>query len=170
MRAVIQRVNRASVSVADETTGSIERGLCLLIGITHDDTQDDLNYIVDKTLNMRIFPEESGDSGFDQSVQDVAGGILLVSQFTLYASTRKGRRPGFMDAARPEQAEPMFNELVDSIKLNSGLRVETGVFGASMKVEIENAGPVTIILDSEDRHTPRRSESSSTIPPDQLLR
>ncbi|MBT5477180.1 MAG: D-tyrosyl-tRNA(Tyr) deacylase, partial [Chloroflexi bacterium] len=122
------------------------------------------------TLNMRIFAEESGDSGFDQSVQDVAGGILLVSQFTLYASTRKGRRPGFMDAARPEQAEPMFNELVDLFKLNGGLRVETGVFGASMKVEIENAGPVTIILDSEDRHTPRRSESSSTIPPDQLLR
>ena len=119
---------------------------------------------------MRIFAEESGDSGFDQSVQDVAGGILLVSQFTLYASTRKGRRPGFMDAARPEQAEPMFNELVDLFKLNGGLRVETGVFGASMKVEIENAGPVTIILESEDRHTPRRSESSSTIPPDQLLR
>ncbi|MBT7003216.1 MAG: D-tyrosyl-tRNA(Tyr) deacylase, partial [Chloroflexi bacterium] len=82
MRAVIQRVNRASVIVAGEITGSIERGLCLLIGITHADTQDDLNYIVDKTLNMRIFAEESGDSGFDQSVQDVAGGILLVSQFT----------------------------------------------------------------------------------------
>ena len=157
MRAVIQRVNRASVSVAGEITGSIERGLCLLIGITHADTQDDLNYIVDKTLNMRIFAEESGDSGFDQSVQDVAGGILLVSQFTLYASTRKGRRPSFTDAARPGQAEPMFNELVESFKMNSGLRVETGVFGASMQVETENAGPVTIILDSEDRNTPRRT-------------
>ena len=94
MRAVIQRVNRASVSVAGELTREIGRGLCLLIGITHDDTQDDLKYIVDKTLNMRIFPEESGDSGFDQSVVDVGGELLLVSQFTLYASTRKGRRPG----------------------------------------------------------------------------
>ena len=157
MRAVIQRVNRASVSVSGEITGSIERGLCLLIGITHDDTEEDLQYIVDKTLNMRIFPEESGDSGFDQSVKDVEGGLLLVSQFSLYASTRKGRRPGFIDAARPEQAEPMFEQIVDSFKLHSGLRVETGVFGASMKVEIENAGPVTIVLDSEERNTPRRS-------------
>ncbi|MBT4124853.1 MAG: D-tyrosyl-tRNA(Tyr) deacylase [Chloroflexi bacterium] len=156
MRAVIQRVNRASVSVSGEITGSIDRGLCLLIGITHEDTADDLKYIVDKTLNMRIFPEESGDSGFDQSVIDIEGGLLLVSQFTLYASTRKGRRPGFTDAARPEQAEPMFNELVDSFRMNSGLRVQTGVFGASMTVDIENAGPVTIILDSEERNTPRK--------------
>jgi len=157
MRAVIQRVNRASVSVSGETKGSIERGLCLLIGITHDETEEDLQYIVDKTLNMRIFPDESGDSGFDQSVKDVEGGLLLVSQFTLYASTRKGRRPGFTDAARPEQAEPMFNQIVDSFKLHSGLRVESGVFGASMKVEIENAGPVTIVLDSAERNTPRRA-------------
>jgi len=156
MRAVIQRVNRASVTVSGEITGSIERGLCLLIGITHEDTADDMKYIVDKTLNMRIFPEESGDSGFDQSVIDIEGGLLLISQFTLYASTRKGRRPGFTDAARPEQAEPMFNELVDSFRMNSGLNVQTGVFGASMNVEIENAGPVTIILDSEERNTPRR--------------
>ena len=156
MRAVIQRVNRASVTVSGEITGSIERGLCLLIGITHEDTADDMKYIVDKTLNMRIFPEESGDSGFDQSVIDIEGGLLLISQFTLYASTRKGRRPGFTDAARPEQAEPMFKELVDSFRMNSGLNVQTGVFGASMNVEIENAGPVTIILDSEERNTPRR--------------
>ena len=159
MRAVIQRVNRASVSVSDQITGSIERGLCLLIGISRDDTQDDLKYIVKKTLTMRIFSEETGNSGFDQSVQDIGGGILLVSQFTLYASTRKGRRPGFTNAARPAQAEPMFNDLVESFKINSGLRVETGVFGASMKVEIENAGPVTIILDSEDRNTPLAKSS-----------
>ncbi|NQW20417.1 MAG: D-tyrosyl-tRNA(Tyr) deacylase [Chloroflexi bacterium] len=158
MRAVIQRVNRASVSVSGELMGLIDHGLCLLIGIKHDDTEDDLKYIVDKTLNMRIFPEESGDSGFDQSVLDVGGGLLLVSQFTLYATTRKGRRPGFIEAARPEQAGLMFDQLVESFRLSSGLRVETGVFGASMKVDIENAGPVTIILDSEDRNTPRRSE------------
>jgi D-tyrosyl-tRNA(Tyr) deacylase len=156
MRAVIQRVNKASVTISGEVTGSIDRGLCLLIGITHEDTDDDLNYIVEKTLNMRVFPEESGDSGFDQSVKDIAGGILLVSQFTLYASTRKGRRPGFTDAARPEQAEPMFEQLVDSFRMNSGLRVETGLFGASMTVEIENAGPVTIVLDSAERNAPRR--------------
>lgn len=155
MRAVIQRVNRASVTVDGTVTGEIERGLCLLIGITHEDTQDDLRYIVDKTLNMRIFPEESGNSGFDQSVQDIRGGLLLVSQFTLYASTRKGRRPGFTDAARPEMAEPMFEQVVEAFRF-SGLRIETGVFGAMMNVEIENAGPVTINLDSAERNTPRR--------------
>ncbi len=156
MRAVIQRVNRASVTVDGQITGSIERGLCLLIGITHDDTDEDLQYIVDKTLNMRIFPDEAGDSGFDESVKDIAGGLLLVSQFTLYASTRKGRRPGFTDAARPEQAQPMFDELVESFRMKSGLRVETGIFGASMTVDIENAGPVTIMLDSADRKAPRK--------------
>jgi D-tyrosyl-tRNA(Tyr) deacylase len=157
MRSVIQRVNRASVSVSGEIVGSIELGLCLLIGITHDDTADDIQYIVDKTLNIRIFPEESGDSGFDRSVKDVEGGLLLVSQFTLYASTRKGRRPGFTDAARPEQAQPMFDQIVDSFKLHSELPVETGVFGASMKIELENSGPFTIVLDSKERNTPRRS-------------
>ncbi|MDP6666505.1 MAG: D-aminoacyl-tRNA deacylase [Dehalococcoidia bacterium] len=159
MRAVIQRVNRASVSVDDSVVGEIGGGLCLLIGITHEDCDDDLKYIVEKTLNMRIFPSESaepGDSGFDRSVQEVGGGLLLVSQFTLYASTRKGRRPGFTDAARPEMASPMFDRVADAFRY-SGLRVETGVFGASMNVQIENAGPVTIMLDSADRHTPRRN-------------
>ena len=156
MRAVIQRVNRATVTVDNEVTGSIDLGLCLLVGITHDDTEEDLKYIVDKTLNMRIFPAESGDFGFDRSVQDVGGGVLLVSQFTLYASTRKGRRPGFTDAARPEQAGPMFEQLVDAFRF-SGLRVQTGVFGAMMDVSIDNAGPATIVLDSAERNTPRGS-------------
>ncbi|HIF72813.1 MAG TPA: D-tyrosyl-tRNA(Tyr) deacylase [Dehalococcoidia bacterium] len=155
MRAVIQRVNRASVTVDDEVTGSIDRGLCLLIGITHEDTEDDLKYIVDKTLNMRIFPDPNGDSGFDESVQDIGGGLLLISQFTLYATTRKGRRPGFTEAARPEIAQPMFDQLIDAFRF-SGLRVQTGVFGAMMNVEIENAGPMTIMLDSADRNAPRR--------------
>ena len=156
MRAVIQRVNRASATVDNEVTGSIDLGLCLLVGITHDDTEEDLKYIVDKTLNMRIFPAGSGDFGFDRSVHDVGGGVLLVSQFTLYASTRKGRRPGFTDAARPEQAGPMFEQLVDAFRF-SGLRVQTGVFGAMMDVSIDNAGPVTIVLDSAERNTPRGS-------------
>jgi D-tyrosyl-tRNA(Tyr) deacylase len=156
MRVVIQRVNRASVTVDGQVTGSIELGLCLLVGITHEDTREDIQYIVDKTLNMRIFPDQTGDSGFDESVMDVNGGLLLVSQFTLYASTRKGRRPGFTDAARPEQAQPMFDELVDTFRINSGLSVETGVFGASMTVDIENAGPMTITLDSAERSAPRK--------------
>ena len=158
MRAVIQRVNRSSVTVENSVIGEIGRGLCLLIGITHDDSDDDLKYIVEKTLNMRIFPPDSpqpGDSGFDRSVLDVGGGILLISQFTLYASTRKGRRPGFTDAARPEMAGPMFDRVVEAFRF-SGLQVETGEFGASMNVDIENAGPVTIVLDSADRNTPRR--------------
>lgn len=158
MRAVIQRVNRSSVSVDGNVIGEIGRGLCLLIGITHNDSDDDLKYIVEKTLNMRIFPPEApepGDSGFDRSVQDIGGGILLVSQFTLYASTRKGRRPGFTDAARPEMAGPMFDRVVVAFR-SSGLQVETGVFGALMNVQIENAGPVTIVLDSADRNTSRR--------------
>ena len=154
MRAVIQRVNRASVAVDGRVIGEIGRGLCLLIGITHEDSDADLKYIVEKTLNMRIFPPDDpqpSDSGFDRSVQDVGGGLLLVSQFTLYASTRKGRRPGFTDAARPEMAEPMFDRVVAAFGA-SGLQTETGEFGAFMNVEIENAGPVTITLDSADRN------------------
>lgn len=155
MRAVIQRVNRASVTVGNRVVGEVGRGLCVLIGITHDDSDDDLKYIVEKTLNMRIFPPEAagpGESGFDRSVRDIGGALLLISQFTLYASTRKGRRPGFTDAARPEMAGPMFDRVVEAFSF-SGLEVQTGEFGAFMDVEIENAGPVTIALDSADRHT-----------------
>ena len=155
MKAVIQRVNSASVAVEGKITGSIDKGLMLLIGITHDDTAEDIAYIVEKTVNMRIFPAESGDSGFDQSVTDIGGSLLLVSQFTLYASTRKGRRPGFTDAARPEMSEPMFNDVIEAFEATE-IHVQTGVFGASMNVALENAGPVTIILDSADRLAPRR--------------
>ena len=155
---MIQRVNRASVTVGNRVVGEVGRGLCVLIGITHDDSDDDLKYIVEKTLNMRIFPAEAagpGESGFDRSVRDIGGALLLISQFTLYASTRKGRRPGFTDAARPEMAGPMFDRVVKAFSF-SGLEVQTGEFGAFMDVEIENAGPVTIALDSADRNTPRR--------------
>lgn len=155
MRAVIQRVNSASVEVEGGVTGSIGTGLLLLVGITHDDGPDDISYLVDKVVNLRIFPAENGDSGFDRSVQDVGGGLLLVSQFTLYASTRKGRRPGFTDAARPEVSEPMFNQVVEAFRA-TGVPVETGVFGASMSVKLENAGPATFMLDTADRLIPRR--------------
>jgi D-tyrosyl-tRNA(Tyr) deacylase len=155
LKAVIQRVNSASVQVDGQVVGAIDTGLALLIGITHTDTAEDITYLVDKTVNLRIFPAESGDSGFDRSVIDVAGSLLLVSQFTLYASTRKGRRPGFTDAAPPDQSQPMFDQVVEAFK-STGVPVETGAFGAMMTVALENSGPATFILDSADRNTPRR--------------
>lgn len=155
MRAVLQRVNSASVEVEGAVTGNIGKGLLLLIGITLDDSEEDIAYLVEKVVNLRIFPAESGDSGFDQSVSDVNGSLLLVSQFTLYASTRKGRRPGFTDAARPEISEPMFAQVVEAFRA-TGIPVETGVFGAMMNVKLENSGPATFVLDSADRLTPRR--------------
>ncbi len=127
----------------------------LLIGITHEDTADDISYLVEKTVNMRIFPAEDGDSGFDRSVIDIGGALLLVSQFTLYASTRKGRRPGFTDAAPPEVSEPMFQQLIEAFQ-STGVPVETGIFGAMMSVKLENSGPVTILLDTAERNAPRR--------------
>ncbi|MDA1297801.1 MAG: D-aminoacyl-tRNA deacylase [Chloroflexi bacterium] len=155
MKAVIQRVNSASVLVDGQSVGAIGAGLVLLIGIAHVDTEDDIGYLVEKTVNLRIFPAESGDSGFDRSVIDINGGLLLVSQFTLYASTRKGRRPGFTDAAPPEVSQPVFDRLVAAFRA-TGVPVETGVFGAMMNVSLENAGPATFILDTAERLSPRR--------------
>ena len=143
------------MKVDDQTVGAIDTGLLLLIGITHADGEEDITYLVEKTVNLRIFPAESGDSGFDRSVIDVAGGLLLVSQFTLYASTRKGRRPGFTDAAPPDMSQPMFDRLVEAFRA-TGVPVETGIFGAMMNVSLENAGPATFILDTEDRQSSRR--------------
>ena len=154
MKAVIQRVNHASVEVDGQTVGKIGPGLAILVGITHGDGDEDIKYLVDKTVNMRIFPAEDGDSGFDRSVLDIGGGVLLVSQFTLYASTRKGRRPGFTDAAPPDVSEPMFRRVVEAFKL-TGVPVETGVFGAKMNVALENAGPATFVLDTAERLMPR---------------
>ena len=158
MRSVIQRVDQASVSVDGTTVGHIDQGLCLFIGITHGDTEEDIKYVVDKTLNMRVFPEKSGMSGFDQSVQEVNGGLLLISQFTLYASTRKGRRPSFIDAAHKDLAQSIFDKTVQAFHL-SGLQIQTGIFGASMNVKIDNAGPFTILLDSQDRDISLRRQA-----------
>ena len=155
MRAVIQRVNHASVRVDGEVVGEIGSGLAILVGITHSDEDADIKYIVDKTVNLRVFPAENGDSGFDRSVLDIGGGVLLVSQFTLYANTRKGRRPGFTDAAPGPVSEPLFDQVVDAFR-QAGAPVATGVFGAMMAVELENAGPATFVLDSAERHVPRR--------------
>lgn len=155
MRFVIQRVTHAKVTVEDEVTGEIGDGFMILCGISREDSEEDIDYLVSKTVNLRIFRAEDDSSGFDLSLSDVAGSILLISQFTLYANTRKGRRPGFTDAASPDVAEPMFNRVVDAFEME-GVKVETGVFGAMMLVELANDGPATFIIDSEDRHKPRR--------------
>ncbi len=155
MRAVIQRVTNAAVRVDGQAVGEIGPGLAILVGVTHDDTDEDISYLADKTLNLRIFPAENDQSGFDRSALEIGADILLVSQFTLYASTRKGRRPGFTDAAPGPVSEPVFNRLVDTFR-QSGLKVQTGVFGAKMLVGLENDGPATFVLDTADRHAPRR--------------
>ena len=152
MRAVIQRVSSARVSVGGEAIGAIGVGLLVLLGVGRDDSPDDTAYIVDKITNLRIFPD--ADGRFDRSVLDVSRALLVVSQFTLYASTRKGRRPSFTEASSSVNAKPLFENLVSAFR-KSGLDVHTGVFGAYMRVQIENSGPTTIILDTADRRAPR---------------
>ena len=127
----------------------------ILIGVTHDDAQEDIDYIAEKSVNMRLFPKETDESGFDRSILEVGGSALLVSQFTLYASTRKGRRPSFTEAAPGDVSEPIFDQTVAAFQ-ERGVKVTTGVFGAYMHVDLINDGPVTILLDSDDRKTPRK--------------
>jgi len=153
LRALIQRVSQAAVSVNDDTVGQIGPGLVVLIGISRDDQESDADYIVSKTLNLRIFADEEGR--FNISALDIDAQLLVISQFTLYADTRKGRRPSFTNAALPDHALALFDLALEKFK-QSGLTVETGQFQAHMSVSIENDGPVTIMLDSEDRHRPRR--------------
>jgi len=148
MRVVAQRVSSASVAVGGETVGAIKRGLLLLVGLTHDDTETDAKWMADKIAGLRIFEDEAGKMNL--SVLDVGGGVLSVSQFTLYGDCRKGKRPNFMEAARPEQAEPLY-ELFNGYLREHGLVVETGRFGAMMEVRLVNDGPVTLILDTRDR-------------------
>lgn len=145
MRAVIQRVESASVEVEKEIIGKIGKGLLILLGVTLSDTQADADYLVGKILNLRVF--ESDKSGFDFSVSEQSGDLLVVSQFTLYGSCSKGRRPDFTETARPEQAEKLYEYFVAKCR-ESGLNVETGRFGAHMQVGLINDGPVTIIIDS----------------------
>ena len=149
MRVVIQRVTQASVAVAGETVGAIGPGYLLLVGIAAGDTEAVLDAMARKIVQMRLFRDPEGDSGFHLSALEVRADILAVSQFTLYADTRKGRRPSFTDAAPPEQAERLFNVFVDYLRRHP-LRVETGRFGAMMQVALVNDGPVTICLDSEE--------------------
>ena len=146
MRVVLQRVTASQVIVAGDRVGQIGRGLNLLVGIAHTDTEAELDWMVRKCLNLRLFPGDEGDR-FDRSIQDIGGELLVISQFTLYGDCRKGRRPSFDHAAAPAIAEAHYNHFVAKLR-SSGLRVETGRFGAMMQVSIENDGPVTILLDT----------------------
>ena len=150
----MQRVSKASVTVGDETVGRIGTGLLVFIGLSRDDSEAEARHIVDKTVNLRIFPDETGR--FNLSALDVGAALLVISQFTLYGDTRKGRRPSFAQAAPPEQAGPLFDRTVELFE-ESGLEVETGRFQAYMDVALRNDGPVTIMLDSADRARPRRN-------------
>ena len=145
MRAVIQRVRSARVTVNGETAGEIGRGFCVLLGIHQDDTTDDVDWMAAKTAQLRIFEDEEGK--MNRSLLDVAGSALVVSQFTLYADCRKGRRPSFVEAARPETAVPLYEDFCKRLELE-GVPVERGVFGAKMEVSLVNEGPVTIVLES----------------------
>lgn len=148
MKVLVQRVSQASVTVDGEVVGRIGPGLVGLVGVAQGDTEEDIRYLVEKTVNLRIFPDTAGK--FNRSVADAGGGLLLVSQFTLISDTRKGRRPSFIEAAPPGEAEALFNRFVELAR-STGLPVETGRFQAHMLVEIHNDGPVTILLDSRAR-------------------
>ena len=149
MKALIQRVSAASVSVAGEVVGRIGRGLVVFVGVANGDTEKDARYLAQRTVNLRIFSDQAGR--FNLSALDIQGELLLVSQFTLLADTRKGRRPSFTDAALPAQAEELFQQFVEQARA-TGLKVETGRFQQYMQVEIHNDGPVTIMLDSREKN------------------
>lgn len=146
MRVVLQRVSRAAVRVAGRETGAIERGFCLLVGFTHTDTPAEAEWMAEKVAGLRLFTDPEGKMNL--GLEEVAGAVLVVSQFTLYGDARKGRRPSFVDAARPEVAIPLYQRFIAALRIR-GLRVETGEFGAMMDLEIHNDGPVTLVLERE---------------------
>jgi D-tyrosyl-tRNA(Tyr) deacylase len=146
MRIVLQRVSQASVSIAGRTVGRIDRGFCLLLGITHGDTAAEADWLADKVAGLRLFSDAEGRMNL--GLADVGGSVLAVSQFTLYGDASKGRRPSFIAAARPEEAEPLYQAFIAALRAR-GLAVETGEFGAAMLVEIQNDGPVTLILERD---------------------
>jgi len=149
MRAVIQRVKYSSVTIDGEKTAQIEKGLNVLLGISHEDTEEDCGYLARKITELRIFEDEEGK--MNRSLLDVGGQMLIISQFTLYGDCRKGRRPSFVGAARPETAIPLYEEFIKTVEALGVKEVQTGKFGADMKVEILNDGPVTLIIDTKNR-------------------
>ncbi len=148
MRLLIQRAAKGSVSIDGKTVGRTGKGLVVLVGVTHPDTEADAEYLANKCVNLRIFTDENGKMNL--SLLDIGGGMLAISQFTLYGDCVKGRRPGFDLAARPELAEPLYEKFVELVR-NMGVSVETGRFGADMMVEIHNDGPVTFLLESKPK-------------------
>lgn len=149
MRLVIQRVSQASVTVDNQIIGQISSGLLVLLGIETADSEEDVDWLIQKTLQMRIFSDEEGKMNY--SLQDIHGELLVVSQFTLHASTKKGNRPSFIAAARPEQAIPLYESFIQKAEVALGKSVQAGSFGADMKVSLLNDGPVTIIIDSKNK-------------------
>lgn len=147
MRAVLQRCTYGAVAIEGKTVGKINRGFVLLLGIQNGDTEAKCDYLLDKVLRLRVFEDEAGK--LNRSLLDIGGELLVVSQFTLYADCRKGRRPSFLAAARPEQAIPLYKRFLAKGR-EQGVSVQSGVFGADMMVSIENDGPVTILLDTEE--------------------
>jgi D-aminoacyl-tRNA deacylase len=158
VRIVLQRVKRARVEVGGETVGSIGTGLLIFLGVTHADTVEDVDYLADKVIQLRIFADEAGR--MNRSLLDTRGSLLVVSQFTLYGDCRKGRRPSFDHAARPEQARALYERFIQRLKL-SNIAVENGVFQAEMEIHLINDGPVTFILDSRRGAT---DDSASAAP------
>ena len=147
MKALIQRVSSGSVIVENKTIGSIQKGLVVLLGVTHSDSEKDIDFIINKIVNLRIFGNEENDN-FEKSVKEIEGEILIISQFTLYADMRKGRRPSFVNSAKSEFAEEIYNKFIEKIK-EENLLIQTGIFGEKMQVKIINEGPVTLILSSD---------------------
>lgn len=149
MRAVIQRVTKASVTVEEQITGSIDTGMLVLLGIEDADTTEDIIWLSNKITNLRIFNDAQGV--MNQSVKEVDGNILLVSQFTLYAATKKGNRPSYIRAGKPDIAIPLYEQMIIQLGLDMGKQIYTGIFGADMKVALLNDGPVTIIIDTKNK-------------------
>ena len=148
MRAVIQRVTRASVIIDGKVHGSIEDGLLVLLGIENADSKEDIEWLSGKIINLRIFNDHDGVMNI--SIKEMGGDILLISQFTLHASTKKGNRPSYIKAAKPEIAVPLYEKMIQQLSLDLGKEIKTGIFGADMKVELLNDGPVTIVIDSKN--------------------
>lgn len=149
MRVIIQRVKNASVSIEGEKVAAIENGLLILLGIVNEDTQEDIKWLSNKIINLRIFSDENGV--MNTSIKDVNGDVIVVSQFTLHASTKKGNRPSYIKAAKPEVAIPLYKDFVKQVEHDLGKPIQTGQFGADMKVELLNDGPVSIIIDSKNK-------------------
>ncbi len=149
MIAVIQRVSEASVTIEGKVEGKIDTGFLVLLGITHSDTREDIEWLGKKIIGMRIFGDEEGKMNLD--LKTVSGNILLISQFTLHASTKKGNRPSFIDAAKPEIAIPLYEQMIEFLGQELGSPIQCGIFGADMKVALLNDGPVTIVIDSKNR-------------------